>query len=96
MNQRTYVSHNGIFLWLFVLIVLLPLSGCSPLYLVNSLSKESDSVTLVQQRYGQEQRQQLDIFIPKIVVTGSPVVVFFYGGSWKRGEKGNYNFVVTT
>jgi hypothetical protein len=81
MNQRTYICHNGIFLWLLLLIVLLPLSGCSPLYLVNSLSKESDSVYIVQQRYGKERRQQLDIFIPEKVVTGSPVVVFFYGGA---------------
>jgi dipeptidyl aminopeptidase/acylaminoacyl peptidase len=73
--------------------VLLLLSSCSPLYLVNTLSTESDSVTVAHQRYGKEQRQQLDIFIPDRIVAGSPVVVFFYGGSWKRGERGKYGFV---
>ena len=93
MNHRNYIYRKGLFCWLILLIVALPLSGCSPLYLVNSLSMESDAVTLVQQRYGKERRQQLDIFMPEKVVTGSPVVVFFYGGGWKRGEKGSYGFV---
>ena len=61
--------------------------------MVNKISKESDSVIVVQQQYGKEQRQQLDIFKPKRIVAGSPVVVFFYGGSWKRGEKEKYGFV---
>jgi acetyl esterase/lipase len=79
--------------WVLVAIIMLLLSGCSPLYLVNTLSTESDSVTIVHQHYGKEQRQQLDIFMPERIVTGSPVIVFFYGGSWKRGEKGKYGFV---
>jgi acetyl esterase/lipase len=61
--------------------------------MVNTLSSENDSVTVAHQRYGKEQRQQLDIFMPDRIVTGSPVVVFFYGGSWRRGEKGKYGFV---
>lgn len=63
------------------------------MYLVNALSEKSDSVTVVQQRYGKEQRQQLDLFMPETLVAGSPVVVFFYGGGWKHGEKGQYGFV---
>ena len=60
---------------------------------MNTLSTESDSVTVAHQRYGKEQRQQLDMFMPDRIVAGSPVVVFFYGGSWKRGERGKYGFV---
>ena len=70
-----------------------PLTGCSPLYLVNTISTENDYITISDERYGNEQRQQLDIYMPERIVAGSPVVVFFYGGSWKRGEKGNYAFV---
>lgn len=92
-TQRKDFCYNGVFCWIIVAFVLLLLSGCSPLYLVNTLSTESDSVTLVHQRYGKEQRQQLDMFIPDRIVAGSPVVVFFYGGSWKRGEKWKYGFV---
>ena len=93
MTRRNYFFYNGMFCWIIVAFVLLLLSGCSPLYLVNTLSTESDSVTVAHQRYGKEQRQQLDIFMPDRIVAGSPVVVFFYGGSWKRGERGKYGFV---
>ena len=93
MNPQKYCCHSGIFFWLFLLIATVLLPGCSPLYLVNSLSTERDSVTVVHHRYGNAERQQLDLFIPEKVATGSPVVVFFYGGGWKSGEKGNYGFV---
>lgn len=93
MNHRNHIYRKGMFCRLLVLIVSLPLLGCSPLYLVNSISMESEKVTLLQQPYGKERRQQLDIFIPEKVVTRSPVVVFFYGGGWKRGQKGSYGFV---
>jgi acetyl esterase/lipase len=89
--QRNF-SYIGMFCWLTALMVLI-LSSCSPLYLVNALSTESDSVAVFHKSYGKEKRQQLDIFIPEKTVAGSPVVVFFYGGSWKRGEKGKYRFV---
>ncbi len=68
-------------------------TGCSPLYLVNTISTENDFTVVSDERYGKEQRQRLDIYVPEKIVAGSPVVVFFYGGSWKRGEKGNYAFV---
>lgn len=91
--QRKNFFYDGMFFWIIMAFVLLLLSSCSPLYLVNTLSTESDSVTVVHHRYGKEQRQQLDIFMPERIVVGSPVVVFFYGGSWKRGDKGKYRFV---
>ena len=67
--------------------------SCSPLFLVNTLSAENDTIIISHERYGKEQRQQLDIYTPERIVAGSPVVIFFYGGSWKRGEKENYAFV---
>ena len=69
------------------------LTSCSPLHLVNTISTQNDYITVSDERYGKEQRQQLDIYMPERIYGGSPVVVFFYGGSWKRGEKGNYAFV---
>ena len=92
-TQLAHFFRNGLFCLPAAVFMLLVLSGCSPLYLVNTLSAESDSVTVVDKRYGEEKRQQLDIFIPERVVAGAPVVVFFYGGSWKRGEKEKYRFV---
>ena len=85
--------YNTVLFWFVAAFTLLLLPSCSPLQVVNTISTENDSVTVVHQRYGKEQRQQLDIFMPKRTVPGSPVVVFFYGGSWKRGEKEKYGFV---
>jgi acetyl esterase/lipase len=93
ITQRKYYSYSGLFFWFPVAFVLLLLPGCSPLQIVNKLSAESDSVSVIHQRYGGEQRQQLDIFMPERIVPGSPAVLFFYGGSWKRGQKGKYGFV---
>ena len=41
--------------------------------------------------------QKLDLYIPAERADGvsSPVVVFFYGGSWQRGRKGDYGFLGT-
>lgn len=92
ISPGNYPYFDGMFGWLTVACVLPIILSCSPLYLVNTLS-ESDSVTVVQKSYGKEKRQQLDIFIPEKTVADSPVVVFFYGGSWKRGDKAKYKFV---
>ena len=93
INQCKNSRYAGtLFLTIMSFSVLL-LSSCSPLYLVNTVSTESDAITVSHQSYGNDKRQQLDIYMPASVVAGSPVVVFFYGGSWKNGEKENYAFV---
>ena len=43
--------------------------------------------------YGDEPRQHLDVYRPLDAVKGAPMVVFFYGGSWKRGKRSMYRFV---
>jgi len=45
--------------------------------------------------YGQDKRQQLDIYAPR-QARNRPVVVFWYGGSWVKGKKSQYRFVGTT
>jgi acetyl esterase/lipase len=45
--------------------------------------------------YGQDPRQRLDIYSPRNAVN-RPVVVFWYGGSWVKGNKSRYRFVGTT
>lgn len=44
--------------------------------------------------YGSDPRQRLDCYAPR-GASGRPVVIFWYGGSWTRGERGNYRFVGT-
>ena len=48
--------------------------------------------------YGAQPRQKLDIYRPVSAETGvssgqKPVVIFFYGGSWKNGERSQYRFI---
>ena len=43
--------------------------------------------------YGPGPRQALDVYSPRRVKPGAPVVVFFYGGGWDSGDKGMYPFV---
>ena len=48
--------------------------------------------------YGALPRQKLDIYRPVSAETGvssgqKPVVIFFYGGSWKNGERSQYRFI---
>ena len=44
--------------------------------------------------YGENPRQTLDVYRPASA-TRSPVVVFFYGGSWQTGDKETYLFAAT-
>lgn len=43
--------------------------------------------------YGPDARQKLDVYRPRTPVANAPMVVFFYGGSWSSGERGDYRFV---
>lgn len=69
------------------------LGGCSPLKLVNGLTPTGAEEVEQNIAYGVEERQKLDIYRPAQPEERSPVVVFFYGGSWRSGERGNYQFV---
>lgn len=69
------------------------LAACSGQFWVNTLvprwgyDRHSDIA------YGDQPRQQLDIYTPDKPAAGRPVVVFFYGGSWQTGNKDGYRFV---
>jgi acetyl esterase/lipase len=44
--------------------------------------------------YGDFDRQVLDVYRPTSPRTKpAPVIVFFYGGAWRSGERGSYRFV---
>ena len=44
-------------------------------------------------RYAAHDRGVMDVYEPKRGVTGAPLVVFVYGGSWQSGDKSLYRFV---
>lgn len=71
------------------------LIACSPLTAINTLTPESGYARTEGVAYGDQPRQQLDIYRPAAGAAskGLPVVVFFYGGSWNEGSRKDYLFV---
>ena len=74
------------------------MAACTSLGSLNALV-DSDSHELTTAAYGASNRQHLDVYVPLEMVErvrpaqGWPLVVFFYGGSWKHGERAHYRFV---
>jgi acetyl esterase/lipase len=44
-------------------------------------------------KFGESARLRLDVYEPRGAHKGRPVVVFWYGGSWLRGDRSQYRFV---
>lgn len=87
----------GLFIRLVVLCAgFLAVTACAPVQVVNTLTP-SGAYTLERDLvYGPEERHRMDVYTPSRTVSSEakhPVVVFFYGGSWRRGEKQQYEFV---
>lgn len=74
-------------------VILGALSGCSGLNLVDRVTPASGYQLAAGIHYGSASRQQLDVYRPLQALPGNPVVVFFYGGSWNSGARGQYRFV---
>lgn len=72
---------------------LLLLSGCASL--LNATIPENGLTIRKNIAYGEDARQRLDIYAPQ-GARDLPVVVFFYGGSWRDGSKSIYPFVAAT
>jgi acetyl esterase/lipase len=77
-----------------VLLSAIGLTGCSPLALFDALGPRDDGAKLIlhDAAYGEDARQRLDVFAPVGNIANAPVLVFFYGGSWKSGSKEDYAF----
>jgi acetyl esterase/lipase len=78
---------------LWAAVALLALAGCSPAQLINAFVSRSDFRLLADRPYGAATRQKLDVYLPNAGDGAKPVVVFFYGGNWQTGAKGDYLFV---
>ncbi|KAB7646582.1 alpha/beta hydrolase fold domain-containing protein [Polymorphobacter fuscus] len=71
-------------------------AGCTRLGVLNganALIPGDGGVALLASEiaYGGDPRQRLDIYGPP-QARGLPVIVFFYGGSWSSGARGDYGF----
>ena len=79
----------------FVAAVALTAVACAPTATLNALAPSDTHTRIADIAYGPLPRQKLDVYRPTSVAPpgGFPVAVFFYGGSWNRGERADYRFV---
>jgi acetyl esterase/lipase len=73
--------------------VLVLLGGCSPAALLNPTVARSGYTLDADIPYGSLPRQKLDVYTPQQPRADGKAVIFFYGGSWASGAKGDYLFV---
>jgi acetyl esterase/lipase len=80
-----------------LLLLVLLLSGCTTTqFLIANAPTEFDRVDRhADLAYGEDPRQRLDVYSPR-QASNRPVVIFWYGGSWVKGNKAEYRFVGTT
>jgi len=77
-------------------IPLFILSGCSGLQLVNAVSRNYYPATIESNlTFDAKNKLAYDLYLPEKPVKfdhKTPVVIFFFGGSWNSGEKSEYEF----
>ncbi len=71
---------------------LILLQACSPLSVVNAVAPNGGVTVLPDLAYGDGDRQVLDLYRPEGATAELPTILFFYGGSWKRGSREKYAF----
>ena len=69
------------------------LGGCSPAALLNATVSRNGYTLEPDIAYGTKPRQRLDLYRPDTPRADGKAVIFFYGGSWDSGSKGDYLFV---
>ena len=76
-------------------LLLLVASACSPILAFNSLMpRDGGTIRAAQgEAYGTGTRARIDVYAPaEAGERPLPVIVFFYGGSWKAGSREGYGF----
>lgn len=68
------------------------LASCSPVAVLNGLTAETGYLQHPGLPYANGPRHTLDLYQPLGRTAPTPVVVFFYGGSWRSGERADYRF----
>ena len=69
------------------------LAACSAVDLLNATVPTDTYRRTGGLAYGPDPRQRLDVYQPSATAVKAPMVVFFYGGNWSSGERGDYRFV---
>jgi acetyl esterase/lipase len=78
-----------------LLLIGIILSSCTSVATLNLIVRNDPGAIRSAQDvpFGDNQRQKLDVYVPKTGAENAPVILFVYGGSWANGDKKNYSFV---
>lgn len=76
-----------------ILSIVSLLNGCSAVDVLNAITPSGSYALTSGIAYGSDPRQRLDVYRPKPSGSARPLVVFFYGGSWNRGDRRDYRFL---
>ena len=70
-------------------------AACSPLSAINALVPAGNHQRIDGIPYANGPRHMLDVYVPdaQAFPGARPVIVFFYGGAWEAGERGQHRFV---
>lgn len=72
----------------------LALAACRPVDALNALTPDAGYRLESDLAFGDLARQKLDLYRPvRPASVPSPVIVFFYGGSWTGGARADYRFI---
>lgn len=69
------------------------LNACSAVDVLNAITPSGSHELAGDIAYGGDPRQRLDVYRPSAGGDARPLVVFFYGGSWNRGDRRDYRFL---
>ena len=76
-----------------MITVLLALSACSPMRLLDAVVPDTGYRLVADIAYGADPRQAFDLYLPATASAKPALAMFFYGGSWKSGRRQDYRFV---
>ncbi|MEQ8603133.1 MAG: alpha/beta hydrolase [Marivibrio sp.] len=72
----------------------LALGACSPLKALDALTPDEGYRLVGDVAYGDHPRMRFDLYLPpEGRMSDAPPVLFFHGGSWRRGGKDGYRFI---
>ncbi len=77
--------------WLLVGVVLV-LGACRPLGVLDAITPTADVSRALGLAYAPGPRGGVDLFWRRDVATDAPILVFFYGGNWRMGDRADYRF----
>lgn len=94
-HRAPFLDHSTTMLRILLLLTTLlaaTLAGCTSPGTLNAMTTERGYAVTANVPYDRANGLALDIYMPN-QIRNAPVVVFFYGGRWQKGDKSEYKFL---